>query len=362
MKQDKVYVGVSGGVDSAVTLALIAKKHTTEGIFMRNWSKDLPGFRCPWREDWHDAQSVALTLNLPIELWDFEKDYKDKVVNYLVSEYRAGRTPNPDIICNQEVKFKVFLEHALESGANKIATGHYARITQDEKDKTRYWLKAAKDKTKDQSYFLARISQEALSKTIFPLGELEKTEVRELAKELKLPVANKKDSVGICFVGEVGITDFLKNFLELKPGPVVDIESDEEIGQHEGSELYTIGQRHGLDLKTSADLPYYVVKKDVSTNTVYVSSDLSNKEAWTDTVVLNDIHLPTVSSDELKNYQNLTLRIRHLGKLEEIESISSTKDNSVTVKLREKIKTPAPGQTGVIYTEHELVLATGFIE
>ncbi|MDQ5913509.1 MAG: tRNA-uridine 2-sulfurtransferase, partial [Patescibacteria group bacterium] len=247
MSQETIFVGLSGGVDSAVTLALTKKQlASTKAIFMRNWSKDLPGFQCPWREDWYDAQSVALSLSAQIELWDFEKDYKDKVVDYLVAEYKAGRTPNPDIICNQEVKFKVFLERALELGASKIATGHYARITQDEIG--RYWLKAAKDKTKDQSYFLARISQDALSKSIFPLGDLLKTEVRKLAEDLSLAVASKKDSVGICFVGEVGITDFLKNFIDLKAGPIIDIRTKKEIGQHEGSELYTIGQRHGLHL------------------------------------------------------------------------------------------------------------------
>lgn len=356
----KTYVGLSGGVDSAVTLALLAKEPGTKAIFMRNWSKDLPGFQCPWREDWQDAQSVALSLNIPVELWDFEKDYKEKVVDYLISEYKAGRTPNPDIICNQEVKFKVFLEHAIESGADRIATGHYARIKEDSNG--RKWLKAAKDKTKDQSYFLARISQEALNKTIFPLGDLEKTEVRELAKKMKLPVANKKDSVGICFVGEVGITDFLKNFLDLKPGPIIDIATNKEIGQHEGSELYTIGQRHGLNLSSSKDLPYYVTSKDVSKNIVYVSSDISAKEVWTDTVTLTDVHLPTITTDELKEYKNLKLRTRHLGKLEVIESTTEVENGSITVKLKEKIKTPAAGQTGVIYTDDECVLLAGFIE
>lgn len=361
MQKESIYVGLSGGVDSAVTLALIAKNADVESkaIFMRNWSNDLPGFNCPWREDWHDAQSVALSLNAPIELWDFEKDYRDKVVDYLISEYKAGRTPNPDIICNQEVKFKVFLEHALEFGADKIATGHYARIEEDSTG--RIWLKAAKDKTKDQSYFLARISQEALRKSIFPLGELEKSEVRQLAKKLNLPVADKKDSVGICFVGEVGITDFLKNFLDLKAGPIIDIATNKEIGQHEGSELYTIGQRHGLNLSSSKDLPYYVTSKDVSKNIVFVSSDISAKEVWTDTVTLNDVHLPTVTADEIKNYKNLTLRIRHLGKLEVIESTTEIQNNQIKIKLKEKIKTPAPGQTGVIYTEDERVLLSGFI-
>jgi tRNA-specific 2-thiouridylase len=361
MQGKKVFVGLSGGVDSAVTLYKILQEFPdSKAIFMRNWSKDLPGFQCPWREDWHDAQSVALSLSSPIELWDFENDYKDKVVDYLIAEYKAGRTPNPDIICNQEIKFKVFLDHALELGADKIATGHYARIHQDEKG--RFWLQMAKDETKDQSYFLARISQEALSKSLFPLGGLKKAEVRELATKLNLPVANKKDSVGICFVGEVGITDFLKNFIDLKPGAIIDIDTNNEIGQHEGSELYTIGQRHGLDLKESAELPYYVVKKDTKQNIVYVSSDPNHKNSYTNQIKLSDIHFPTISPDELNQYNNLSLRIRHLGKLEVIEYTTEVINNGLTVKLKENIKKPASGQTGVIYTSDGLVLASGFIE
>ncbi|HRV75967.1 MAG: tRNA 2-thiouridine(34) synthase MnmA [Candidatus Nomurabacteria bacterium] len=360
MSKKSVYVGVSGGVDSAVTLALISKKYKTRGIFMRNWSKDLPGFQCPWREDWHDAQSVALSLNLPIELWDFEKDYRNKVVDYLVSEYRAGRTPNPDIICNQEIKFKVFLEHAFELGADKISTGHYARIHQDEKK--RFWLQMAKDETKDQTYFLARISQKALSKSLFPLGDLKKSDVRELATKLNLPVADKKDSVGICFVGEVGITDFLKNFIDLKTGPIIDIDTNNEIGQHEGSELYTIGQRHGLDLKTSADLPYYVVKKDTNKNIVYVSSDLNSTDLWVNKITLTDVHLPTINENEINDYKNLTLRYRHLGKLENIHTLLKSGAKEYIIELKEKIKKPASGQTGVIYTDNQCVLLAGFIK
>jgi tRNA-specific 2-thiouridylase len=360
MTKELIYVGLSGGVDSAVTLALTLKNNPeSKAIFMRNWSKDLPGFQCPWREDWHDAQSVALSLNASIELWDFEKDYKDKVVDYLIAEYKAGRTPNPDIICNQEIKFKVFLERALELGATKISTGHYARIIQD--DKNRFWLKTAKDETKDQSYFLARISQEALSKTIFPLGDLEKSEVRKIASKLNLPVANKKDSVGICFVGEIGIVDFLKNYLDLKPGPIVDIASNQIIGKHEGSELYTIGQRHGLSLSSGNELPYYVVSKDTQKNTVYVSSDISSDEVWVDQVKLTDCHFPTIQPDELSNYANLSLRTRHLGKLESIGSVNYTENGIITIKLKEKIKTPASGQTGVVYSNEGLVILSGFI-
>lgn len=361
MPKNKVFVGLSGGVDSAVTLAKVLEQFpNSTAIFMRNWSRDLPGFQCPWREDWHDAQSVALSLNAKIELWDFEKDYKDKVVNYLLEEYKAGRTPNPDIICNQEIKFKVFLEQALEQGADKIATGHYARIHQD--SKKRFWLQMAKDSTKDQSYFLARISQQALSNTLFPLGDLQKSEVRELAAKLNLPVANKKDSVGICFVGEIGIVDFLKNFLELKSGPILDINTNQQIGTHQGSELYTIGQRHGLKLNSGDDLPYYVIKKDVNKNIVYVSSNPTEKEALTKKLSLSDPHFPTINPEELKNYTNLSLRTRHLGQLEPIQTLKLNKSGDLTLELKQQIKKPAAGQTGVVYTKEGCVLATGFIE
>lgn len=342
-----------------MTLALCQKLGQTKAIFMRNWSKDLPGFQCPWREDWYDAQSVALTLGSEIKLWDFEKDYKNKVVDYLVSEYKAGRTPNPDIICNQEIKFKVFLDHALEEGAGKVATGHYARVHQDKAG--RFWLQTAKDETKDQSYFLARISQEALSKVVFPLGDLNKSEVRKLAKAFNLPVATKKDSVGICFVGEVGITDFLKNFIDLKPGKIVELESGQELGQHEGSELYTIGQRHGLDLKESSDLPYYVVKKDIHKNIIYVSSNLSSKELWTKQIILTDCHLPTATEEEVLSMDDLSLRTRHLGQLEGVQSVEKTGQKEYTITLKEEAKKPASGQTGVIYTNQGLVLLAGFV-
>ena len=363
----KIFLGLSGGVDSAVTLALLAKKHGAENIqaiFMRNWSKDLPGFQCPWQEDWHDAQSVALTLGVKVELWDFENDYKDKVVDYLISEYKAGRTPNPDIICNQEVKFKVFLEQAIQEGAAKIATGHYARITDDPISPHIKWLKIAKDKTKDQSYFLARISQKALQKTIFPLGELQKKEVRELATKFNLPVATKKDSVGICFVGEVGIVDFLKNFIGVRPGAIIDIKTNQRIGTHQGSELYTIGQRHGLNLSSSQDLPYYVTSKNITKNTIYVTSDISATEVWIDQVKLTDCHFISIHPDDISDYSSLSLRTRHLGKLEAIQKIELGSNNSeitINLRLKSKIKTPAPGQSGVVYTEDGRVLFSGFI-
>ncbi len=357
----KVIVGLSGGVDSAVSLSLAnAKFPKVEAVFMRNWSRDLPGFRCPWREDWYDAQSVALSLDTKIELWDFEKDYKDKVVAYLLDEYRAGRTPNPDVVCNQEIKFKVFLAQAIDSGADKIVTGHYARIFHPA-DSPNLWLQMAKDKTKDQSYFLARISQEALQKSYFPLGDLNKTEVRALAAKLKLSVADKKDSVGICFVGDIGVAEFLKNFIKLKVGEVVDSDSGEVVGEHDGIQLYTLGQRHGFRLQSSSGLPHYVVGKDLAKNVLYVSNHIESLTSATNQIKLSDPHFISIQPEELQRYTNLSLRVRHLGELYSIQSLNLS-DNILTVKLTSNIKKPAAGQVGVIYTEDELVLASGFVE
>src|SRR5438270_956404 len=232
---------------------------------MKNWSQDLPGFICPWQEDFQDAKRVAVQLGIDFKMYDFEKQYRHKVVDYMVGEYQAGRTPNPDIMCNQEVKFKLFLEAALEDGADMIATGHYARIRDGQ-------LLTGVDANKDQSYFLYRVTGAALNRSLMPIGELEKPQVRELAKKLGLATADKKDSQGICFVGKVGIKDFLLAELGPQPhGAIID-QNGREIGQHDGALFYTIGQRHGLDV--GGGLPYYVVGKDMAKNEVYVTTDL----------------------------------------------------------------------------------------
>ena len=267
----KVYVGMSGGVDSSLTASLLKEEgYDVTGVYMKNWTRDLPGMKCPWAEDLADAKRVAVQLGIDFKVFDFEKDYREKVVQYMLDEYEAGRTPNPDIMCNQEVKFKLFLEAALEDGADYIATGHYAGTKDGE-------LLRAKDDNKDQTYFLYRVTGKALQKTLLPLGKYTKPEVREMAKERGLFTASKKDSQGICFVGKIGIRDFLKQFLPpQKAGKIVRKETGEVLGWHDGAIFYTLGQRHGLNI--GGGLPFYVCGKDMTKNEVYVSSDINSGE------------------------------------------------------------------------------------
>ncbi len=248
---------MSGGVDSSVTASLLVEQgHDVVGVYMKNWSQDLPGMKCPWAEDLADAKRVAVGLGIDFRVFDFEKEYREKVVQYMIDEYSRGRTPNPDIMCNQEVKFKLFLDTALEQGAEMIATGHYAAVRDGK-------LLMAKDANKDQTYFLYRVSEHALSKTLFPLGEYTKQEVRQLAHDRGLYTANKKESMGVCFVGQVGMHEFLSQYVQTTPGDIIDRDSGEKVGRHDGAIFYTLGQRHGLEL--GGGLPYYVVGKDMDT-------------------------------------------------------------------------------------------------
>lgn len=335
----KVFVGMSGGVDSSVTAALlVAAGHDVTGVFMKNWAQDLPGFKCPWREDLADAKRVAVQLGIPFKIYDFQDEYKHKVVDYLIDGYKQGITPNPDIMCNQEVKFKLFLETALADGAEMIATGHYAQI-EDVK------LLQAKDDNKDQTYFLYRVAEDALSKTLFPLGGMTKPEVREKAKELGLITADKKDSVGICFVGEIGIKDFLKNFVESEMGDIVDVDSKEVVGQHDGALFYTIGQRHGLNV--GGGMPYYVVGKDVSENEVYVTTDLNNATLWQKSFTITSVHWINSNYQPQTTNHKLHVRTRHRAPL--IECTIEQNDDTVTVTLTDEIRALTPGQSAVFY-------------
>lgn len=344
-----VYVGLSGGVDSSVTASLLKDAgHRVVGAYMKNWSQDLPGFNCPWFDDYQDAKRVAVQLGIPFELLDFEKDYKKLVVDYMIDEYKAGRTPNPDVMCNQEIKFKLFLEASLAHGADMIATGHYAKT-----DNGRLFM--AKDTKKDQTYFLYRAEKSALQKTIFPLGDYIKSDVKILAGEKGLVTANKKESMGICFVGKVGIKEFLSQYFETTPGPIVDAHGL-IVGEHDGAIFYTIGQRHGLN--AGGGLPYYVSGKDMSTNTVYVTTKLDDEKLWTDSITIKDTHwIDKTPADE----GGLVVRLRHRGPLLKINSVIHQNENTSVLHLEEPQRAVAPGQSAVIYRNDEC-LGGGFIQ
>ena len=338
----KVYVGLSGGVDSSVTAALLNEQgYDVVGVYMKNWSKDLPGFPCPWKEDYQDAKRVAVKLGIPFEMFDFEDEYFEKVVQYMLDGFKNGVTPNPDVMCNQEIKFKLFYDLAREKGADYIATGHYA-ATEDGK------LMIAKDENKDQTYFLYRIEESALKNTLFPLGNYTKQEVRELAKKFGLVTANKKESMGICFVGKVGIKEFLSQYVDTAPGNIIDGKG-EVIGSHDGAIFYTIGQRHGLDL--GGGLPYYVTGKNMDKNEVYVTNDIGDERLWSDTIKLSSTHWIN-ASPELGS--KCSVRTRHRAPKVECE-IQNIEKDTATLKLNEKIRALTPGQSAVVYSGNECI-------
>lgn len=309
----RVVVGLSGGVDSSVTAYLLQQQgYDVVGIFMKNWhdTEYTISDECPWIEDSNDALLIAQQLNIPFQTIDFSVEYKERIVDYMFKEYEAGRTPNPDVLCNREVKFDLFMELALKLGADYVATGHYARKESFKQDgKTIYRLLAGKDNNKDQSYFLCQLSQDQLAKALFPIGELEKSEVRAIAKEAGLGTAEKKDSQGLCFIGKVKLPDFLQQQLKPKQGKVYEVlnfssegldpfeEYDfssaelKEIGTHNGAHYYTVGQRKGLGIG-GTPLPLFVVGIDAIKNIVYMAQGDQNPalSRYGLTVLPNEIH------------------------------------------------------------------------
>ncbi len=263
--QKKVYVGMSGGVDSSVAAALLKKRgfHVV-GVFMKPWQPFGDDQFCLWKQDREDALRSAAVIGIPLLTWDFSKEYKHSVTDYMIREYRAGRTPNPDVMCNKEIKFGLFLKRALKEGADYIATGHYVR-----KRGTQLWQ--AKDNNKDQSYFLWTLTPGQLQYCLFPIGDYTKPEIRVMAEKFKLPNYAKKDSQGVCFIGPLDMKEFLAGYIKPKPGKIIH-KDGRVIGTHDGVYYYTLGQRHGLNIGSGAG-PFYVIRKDIKRNIIYVGDD-----------------------------------------------------------------------------------------
>jgi tRNA-specific 2-thiouridylase len=360
-KKIKVFVGMSGGVDSSVSAALLQSKgYDVCGVFIKVWQPDiaLTG-GCTWREDRLDAMRVCAKLKIPFYTLDLEKEYKKEVVDYLISEYQAGRTPNPDVMCNKYIKFGGFFDWAMKNGADYVATGHYAQTIKLKTENVK--LLAGKDKNKDQSYFLWTLTQKQLSKTLFPVGDIEKPEVRKLAKKFGLPTATKKDSQGICFIGKVEMADFLKEFIPTKKGNILN-EKGDIVGTHDGVYYYTLGQRHGFQItqKTANDDRYFVVGKDLKRNVLIVSHKCQGS---TLTLENNEIKLKDVNwilgvpPSEEKVYQG---RIRYRGALDDCQ-IKSLKNNKCQILFKHEQNAPASGQSIVLY-DGEICLGGGIIE
>jgi tRNA-uridine 2-sulfurtransferase len=352
----RVAVGLSGGVDSAVAALLLKQAgFSVTGVHMQCWDYTAEG--CKGNEDRSDAIAVCSNLDIEFKFLNFEQEYKAKVIDLFYADYKNGLTPNPDVLCNKEIKFGLFLEWALQNGFDYVATGHYAQIiynddTKDGDDGDRYSLLRGVDVGKDQSYFLYLQTQETLAKTLFPLGGLRKEEVRSLATDAKLPVAKKAESMGICFVGEVDIRDFLKKRIPSKIGDVVLKSTGEIVGKHEGAWFFTVGQRHGFDVDKYVGLPLYVLEKDISTNVLYVGF---HEDAMSSTFAVNSVHWVGENPLAMSNELNCLVRIRHLGDLFE-GAVSKT----LNVNLKEKAFGVAPGQIAVFYADDK-VLGGGVI-
>ena len=287
----KVIVGMSGGVDSSVAVALLKQEgYEVTGVFMKNWAD--PRYPCPWQEDRQDAMRVAAILDIPFETWDFSKEYRESVVEYMIREYRMGRTPNPDVMCNSRIKFGAFLQYALKAGADFIATGHYVRLMRKSQTNSKSKIRnsklvVAKDLNKDQSYFLWTLTQEQLAHSLFPIGDYTKPEVRALAKKFGLPTAEKPDSQGVCFIGEIDVAAFLRDHIPSRRGAVLTA-SGKKIGEHDGAEFYTIGQRHGIGV--GGGIPFYVAGKDIEMNTLMVAKGPNDNALFSKKLTVESIN------------------------------------------------------------------------
>ena len=388
----KVVVGLSGGVDSSVAAYLLKEQgYDVIGLFMKNWHDDSVTIskECPWLEDSNDALIVAEKLGIPFQTVDLSKEYKERIVDYMFSEYEKGRTPNPDVLCNREIKFDVFLNIALQLGADYVATGHYCRKgqTTDDSGKDVYQLLAGKDNNKDQSYFLCQLSQEQLAKTLFPIGELTKPEVREIASRNNLITADKKDSQGLCFIGKVRLPEFLQQRLLPKKGfivqvpetvphysrqlpeftskseelafysqkPVYDLSDGKVVGEHQGAHYFTIGQRKGLDVGGTPE-PLFVIETDVDQNIIYTGEGKDHPGLFRRTLFVRSDELHWVRPDlALKpdGSMRVKARIRYRQPLQDAKLYMV--DSGIYVDFDEKQSAITEGQFVAWYLDDELI-------
>ena len=352
---ENVTVGMSGGVDSAVTASiLIEQGYQVEGLFMKNWEEDSE--YCTSEQDYKDALQVCDSLDIPLRTVNFSKEYWDRVFKIFLSEYQCGRTPNPDILCNSEIKFKEFLDYALETGANKIATGHYVRTAGT---KGAMQLLKGLDPRKDQSYFLYRLNQKQIFNTLFPIGDINKDEVRNRAKKLGFKNFDKKDSVGICFIGQRDFKNFLQKYLPAQPGSIITSEG-KKIGQHEGLMYYTIGQRKGLGIgggQSDMQGAWYVLEKNLASNELIVGQGADNKKLYQKCLTASDIHW--ISGQEPKNMMlNAKIRYRAIDSPCEITNLNQ---DNISVEFKDPRFAIAPGQSIVFY-EKDVCLGGAVID
>ena len=374
----RVIVGLSGGVDSSVAAYLLKQQgHEVIGIFMRNWNDASPTLEneCPWIEDSRDAMLVAEHLGIPFQLVDFSAEYLDRIVNYMFDEYAKGRTPNPDILCNREIKFYLFLKEALKLKADYIATGHYVRKGESKiNNHTVYHLLKGKDSNKNQSYFLAQLSQEQLSKSLFPIGELEKSRVREIALEIGLPTATKKDSQGLCFIGHVKLPTFLQQQLKTKEGLVVEIPKDtllkndsflqpleltlahgQVVGKHQGAHFYTIGQRKGLHIGGKTE-PLFVLQTNVKENIVFVGQGENHPLLWHLRTFIDKNEAHWVRPDmelQINETQVYMVQIRY--RQDPFEAKITRSNKGLEIAFEQPQKSVAKGQFAAWFLGDELI-------
>ncbi len=392
MKGKRVIVGLSGGVDSSVAAYLLKQQgYEVIGLFMKNWHDESVTLSadCPWLEDSNDAMLVAQKLGIPFQTVDLSKEYKERIVDYMFSEYEKGRTPNPDVLCNREIKFDVFLKIALSLGADFVATGHYCQKDSylDSNNNPLYQLKSGADSNKDQSYFLCQLSQEQLAKTLFPIGHLEKSEVRKIARDQKLVTAEKKDSQGLCFIGKVSLPDFLQQQLQPKEGPIIEISEDfdryqevpphfdskeaqwayrasrrqykvtegEEVGQHQGAHYFTVGQRKGLGVGGTPE-PLFVLAVDTKENALYVGQGKKHPGLYQSALFIHsdEVHWVNPSLQlEVGESASYKVRIRYRQPLQ--EAVLERTEAGLYIVFQKPQSAITPGQFAAWYQEGELV-------